>query len=173
MPRKASRTTVSRGTSRKFVWVRRQLFQGPASNVETGTDLLSTFETAYGAQLIGCTIVRIRGLMFAFTDEAAGAVDSFRMAARVTSGNVDISTAVPDLTPFTDENADWMLYEPFINFTGNTDGHVGNIRYVDNQSSRKIEELGERFVMFHGSNPAAPTVQWGYGYDLSIGIKLP
>lgn len=176
MPR-YSRTrsrSVSRGTRRKFVWVRHLLLTS-GTNFTVGSDLLSQFETDYGAQLIGCTIVRIRGLIFANSDGAAGTTNHVRFGARVLSGALDLSGPVPDQSPFVDENADWMLWEPMIHSIPPLDDgpDVGIMRMIDVKSSRRLEELGERLVMFSASNPGATTVEWAYGWDLSIGVKLP
>lgn len=175
MARTVRRVNVSRGTRRKFVWVR-HILNSSGTDVTTGSNLLSTFETAYGAQLIGCTVVRIRGLVYANSDGTAGTTNSFRFGARVLSGALDLSGPVPDQSPFVDENADWMMWEPFIHSretVTSTSPDVGTMRMVDVKSARRIEELGEALVMFQASNPSAPTITWSYGWDLSIGVKLP
>lgn len=178
MPRRSmTRRSVARPQRRKFVWVR-HLLNSSGADVATGSDLLSQFETDYGAQLIGATIVRIRGLMYANADSGQGTTNTFRFGARVLSGALDLSGPTPDQSPFVDENADWMLWEPFIQSVtttaaGGEDQQVGLMRMIDVKSSRRLDELGERLVMFQASNPAAPTVVWSYGWDLSIGVKLP
>lgn len=175
MARIRSRTTVSRGTRRKFIWARHFFVGAGAVPAATGSDLLSQFEQDYGAQLIGCTITRIRGYAFAAPSDAAdNTIDAFRMGIRVTSGNLDLSTTTPEQGPFADENADWMAWLPFCSvYLGGLpygDGVLNAMR-VDVQSQRKIEELGERLVLFQESGGGSVT--WARGWDLSIGIKLP
>jgi len=174
--RRITRRTVSRSPSRKFVWVRHTVTSTTTGD-SVGSDLLSQFETDYGAQLIGCTIVRIRGAMWATTPESGAGVDHLRMGARVESGRgLDLSVALPSASGlFEDENADWMLWQPFFQVRPTAAGAPDELsgRIVDVQSSRRLEELGERLVMVVTPNPAAPTIVWTYGWDLSIGVKLP
>jgi len=174
--RRGQSTRRSAPTRRKFVWVRHTV-TAAVTNQVLGSDLLSQFETDYGAQLIGCTVVRIRGIVFATTAQEGAGADHFRMAARVESGRgLDLTAALPAAAgPFDGENADWMLWQPFFQvrpLAGTIDGDLVG-RVIDVRASRKLEELDERLVMFVAPNPAAPAVAWTYGWDLSIGVKLP
>lgn len=172
------RRNVSRGTTRKFIWAR-HVVASQVTGDPVGSDLLSQFETDYGAQLLGATVVRIRGYMFAFPSVNANAVDQFRFGARVASGNLDLTGAIPDQSPWTDEHADWMLWQPFARaqdaggLSSTAQGSELSARMVDVKAARKIEELGERLIMVQGGSPGAPTIEWTYGWDLSIGVKLP
>lgn len=159
------------------MWVR-HFVAATTTGQAFGSDLLSQFETAYGAQLLGATIVRMRGIMWANAASGQGTTNTFRVGARVLSGALDLSGPVPDQDPWVDENADWMLWEPFVQSVATTAAggdpqDVGMQRMIDNHAARKLEELGESLVMFVGPNPAAPTIVWSYGWDLSIGVKLP
>ena len=176
MARIRSRATVSRGTSRKFVWAR-HFFAGTMTGDALASDLLSQFETDYGAQLIGCTITRIRGYMYAIASDAeTDTLNAFRAGIRVSTGNLDISSGVPDQSPWTDENADWMAWEPFATVntpsTATADDPL-SARLIDVKAQRRLDELGERLLLIHGGAPGAPTITWAYGWDLSIGVKLP
>lgn len=148
-----------------------------STNQTFGSDMLSQFETDYGAQLIGCTVVRVRGIMWATSTGGTGTTNTARMAMRVATGQgLVLGSPIPvaaDL--YQDENADWMLWEPFANVIGPSGQYPTNLlgRVVDVKSSRKIGELGERLIMLFTPNPAAPTIVWSYGWDLSIGVKLP
>jgi len=175
MPQR-SRRTVSRGTRRKFIWARHDV-ANQSTNQIFGSDLLSQFETLYGAQLIGCTVVRIRGTMWATSEGGVGTTNTARIGVRVESGTgLDLSVALPVASgPFTDDSADWMLWEPFTNTIGPSGQYPHTLigRTIDVRSSRKIDELGMRLIGVFGPNPAAPTIEWSYGWDLSIGVKLP
>lgn len=174
--RTTARRNVSRGTTRKFIWARsNEAVQVTGDAV--ANDLLLDFETAYGAQLIGCTIVRIRGYMYAAaTEGVSNTADQFRFAARVSSGQVNVGVLDQTLSPWADENADWMLWEPFATVNSpvvaSADGELV-ARRVDIKAARKLGELGERLVLFLGGNPGAPLITWNVGWDLSIGVKLP
>lgn len=177
MRRSSSRTRVSRGTTRKFVWAR-HTFVGEQTGAAVGGDLLSQFETDYGAQLIGATITRIRGYAFAqATDATDNTINQYRMGIRVLSGNLDLSGTVPDQDPWTDENADWMAWMPFASVVAVGGLPIGdsvlNAMRVDVKAQRRLDELGERLVLFQAGNPGAPTITWAVGWDLSIGVKLP
>lgn len=176
MARIRSRTTVSRGTSRKFVWARHFLATTMTGDAQA-SDLLSQFETDYGAQLIGCTITRIRGYMYAVAQDAeTDTLNAFRAGIRVSSGFLDISSPVPDQSPWTDENADWMAWEPFATVNAPVTADSSSVlvaRMIDVKAQRRLDELGERLLLFHGGAPGAPLITWAYGWDLSIGVKLP
>lgn len=159
------------------MWVRH--FVAASTTGQTnGSDLLSQFESDYGAGLIGCTIVRIRGIMWASAAAGVGTTNAFRFGARVASGaGLDLSQPLPTAADMTnDENADWMLWEPMAHVVSTAGGApIDQLtgRVVDVKSSRKLEELNERLIMVAGPNSGAPTIEWSYGWDLSIGVKLP
>lgn len=160
--------------NRKFVWARHFLTTTHVG-AAVGSDLLFQFEQDYGAQLIGATITRIRGYMFAASTSTGGTVNAFRFGARVLSGQLDLSSTVPDQDPWVDENADWMLWEPFpsVFVPGTGSGDQLRARMVDVKSQRRLDELGEKLVMFYSGSPGAPANEFVVGWDLSIGVKLP
>lgn len=173
--RSASRPRSDR---RKFIWAR--VFDSTSITGDAvGTDLLSEFETAYGAQLIGCTITRIRGYFFAWgSNTTAEAQDAFRMGIRVTSGFLELNPLDQDNSPWNDDWADWMAWEPYVTVPALAGAELLGpdtlvARQIDVRSKRRLDELNQRLVMLYGGNPAAPTITWGVGYDLSIGIQLP
>jgi len=167
MARMRRRTTVSRGTSprRKFVWAR-YTAQGAnqGADVAFRDDMLTSFNTAYGADLLGATVVRIRGFM---AIEGANFGDSLLLSGLVEA--TPSAVAIPGDGPVHRPFADWMMLEPF-NWTGR--GDVTEARMIDNQSARKIEELGDQlsvYVATSGGN--AGPLDWSL--YLSIGLKLP
>jgi hypothetical protein len=133
-------------------------------------NLLAAFETLYGAQLIGCTVMRIRGVInTASPGLAAGAGNWGRMAAKVEAVQAAPLTAGDG--PFTSEHDDWMMFEPFV--------HIGAVaatqcdgRVIDVKSARKLDELGQELTLWTEARAGNP-VSFTWAWDLSIGLKLP
>ena len=97
-------------------------------------DLLSSFETSYGADLIGCTVVRIIGqLQFVFTTDPSLAVMG------IMHGASTLDTV--DVLPYTTPHLDWMFYHAV---TGESQGAAlyGRAEF-DLRGMRKIDELNE------------------------------
>ena len=69
MPRRGytGRRNTRRTPQRKFVWARTQhIFAVGSDQRNYGVDLLQQFQQEYGAQLLGATVVRIRGFILPF-----------------------------------------------------------------------------------------------------------
>lgn len=164
----ARRRTVTRRQlpQRKFIWAR-EVITGNIVPAEDSTfaNLLSDFQAEYGANLIGATVMRIRGRLEFFPASTATAVSA--AAIKVESESVAFQAAVLDAHgPFMNLHDDWMAYEPLI-FRG-----TGAVTWdVDVKSNRKLEELGETLVL-SVSNPIVG-VTITYRGILSIGLKLP
>lgn len=174
----AGRRGVSRGTRaqvrRKWVWARAgvvQLAVGP--NGVSRTNLLADFEQLYGAQLIGTTVMRIRGTV-AVTTSAVGGFQRLRMAAKVESTQDPAPTSVDG--PYGSPHDDWMLWEPFI-VNGASTAYYGNdvaARVIDVQSARRLDELGDELQLWFQAGPDnQAATQVAVSYELSIGLKLP
>lgn len=145
----------------------------PAFSAPGTFNLLQTFETNYGANLIGITIMRIRGqyaILGANTDTV-----SVRAGIRVGDG-ADFTTVSADedlFNPATNGGAfaDWMSFETM----GSTPGFVSQdaqYRMVDVRSMRKIDELGQQLgLQVSGRSDLAEAFTWAY--DLSILVALP
>lgn len=136
-------------------------------------DLLADFQTTYGAQLIGATLVRVRGIMACQTSAATTDFQGVRWAAAVEQNPGAAAMAAGD-GPFTGDHKDWMVFEPFAvagaGQIGVNQDPAG--RVIDVKSMRRIEELNEEFFYAaeaDAGNTAAVTLY----FDLSIGIKLP
>jgi len=152
---------------------------GAGSQVPIRADLLAPFEAAYGAQLIGCTVVRIRGYLAVSNNNAAGT--SF-VLSRATIHVADQQEVTRPLTA-TDSSfdpasgqLDYMLFEPFLSLGSvplqYNPSDIG-VKRIDNKSSRKIDELNQALCLTFSSRFAnlsadLPTLS----YDLSIGVKL-
>lgn len=165
-----SRATVSRGTSRKFVWARVSETGSLAANTVDRDNLLETFETQYGAQPIGCTVVRIRGIIYT---SSVNNGQLFVAAAVVESEPPAPDTPVGAEGPIQRAFADYMMYEPFIT-SGAAAGPQTDVsaRMIDVKSARKIDELDERLSLYL-QTPSGNTAAVSYHYTLSLGIKLP
>lgn len=168
-----------RAPLRKFVWARTQgVLSGPGT---LGADLLDAFETEYGAQLLGATVVRIRGFAVPVMTTAGG-------TPGITNGNwgiiveSDNDLADPaDITkaPLGRPHDDWLAWQPFWTSGGYTGppsaGGSSNPNAdefsVDFKSARKIEELSQGLHIWYSfvSDTGAVDLE----YDLSIGLKLP
>lgn len=145
----------------------------PAFAAPGAFNLLSTFETNYGANLVGVTVARIRGhyaILGANTDTVA-----IRAGIRVGSSEDFSSPRVADdlFDPATDGGAfdDWMSFEVM----GSTPGYVSTdaqYRAVDVRSMRKVDELGQQLgLMVSGRASAAE--DFVFAYDLSLLVLLP
>lgn len=133
---------------------------------------LSAFQALYGAQLIGSTVVRTRGVIATQTSDATTGFNQLRFAM-IVEPNPGSAPVVAD-GPVGGEHNDWLLYEPFIvagaGQIGVNQDPAG--RVIDVKAARKLDELGDELLIYAGtqaSNTAAVTVSW----DLSIGVKLP
>ena len=171
-----------RAPLRKFVWARTQgTLSGPAT---LGADLLDEFQTEYGAQLLGSTVVRVRGycvpVMTAASDPPApGQIIQGNWGLIVESDNdLDDPTDIAR-SPIGRAHDDWMAWQPFWtsgDYTGPPQaGGSSNPQAdefsVDIKSARKIEELGQGLHIWYSYVTGTGTVDlW---YDLSIGLKLP
>lgn len=117
---------------RKTVWAREV---SEPSNIGSGGGQLATsfndFKTRYGAELIGATLVRVRGwITMENTDASANEI-----VLGVCIG--DGQSVAPG--PISDRHYDWMAYEP-VWFHAGQDSLYG-FRF-DVKSSRKLDELG-------------------------------
>lgn len=188
------RRSGSRRPARKFIWAEVH------GSMQTGTEgseatpnyvnLTAAFENAYGAQLIGATVVTIRGFIaptsFGSSEPADQAI--WAAGALVTSDSILHSGDTPenrdralDYAPFNNPHDDWMLWvsgrlPSDVAAAQVATSNVGGSEYgIYNRSSRKIEELGQGLYLF----PDASTYDGAqrplvyFNYELRIGLKLP
>lgn len=166
----ATRTASRRsGPTRKLVWAR----TGPTAAVKSAgansvrVDLLSAFQTSYGAQLLGCTVMRIRGswmYVSAVGDIKQPMVAGIRVFDE--AGNIALTPG-----PITDPHADWMYYEanmPWITQVAGTT-YAGMTNF-DVRSRRKIEELGNGLAMVFEDTATLARDMW---YQASVLLALP
>jgi hypothetical protein len=166
MARIRSRARVSRETTRrKFIWARTSASGSQGADSIGRTDMLANFESLYGAELIGCTVVRIRGIIAITSDTE---LELMAFAAMVEPNPV--GTLETGEGPLARPYAPWMLYEPFTTLGDNT-GAVSS-RMIDVKASRKIDELDEQLSLYF-QTPSGNAGSVSYTYTLSLGIKLP
>ena len=147
------------------MWARENVGAIIAAQTTSGFPLLADFQTAYGAQLLGATVVRVRG------------ETRFKPVAAASYSTVAAMAVLPDNTPTVDPLGttgafiDWMAYQPILGDIAQTGADSVRANTWDVKSSRKIEELGEGLFMMV-SNPLAGTAA-EFSAVLSIGLKLP
>ena len=167
MARRRYTTRVSRDTRRKFVWGRFTVNQTIQPAQVVRYDLMDDFNTRYGADLLGATVVRIRGGMQVRSTNP-GEELIWTAIVQPDSGDPNIG---PDEGPIQNAFADWMMVEPFATSGPNADS-VTAARLVDCQASRKMEELGES-LFGYAAAPAGNVGNLEFWAYLSIGLKLP
>lgn len=160
---RGTRTRFQRSAGRKFVWARRLILNATVpANSAVFSDLLTDFQTALGADVVGTTIVRIRG-MWQITDTSP-LVMGVRIMTQSSFPNLDPATQ----GPAQDQYADWFAYQPLM--TNNPSVTDFTTQEIDIRSSRKMEEIGQGLLLAVDNPTATPG---GFTMDLSIGLKLP
>lgn len=173
MPRSSARSRPRRVQRRRLVWARNSIettITTGGGNVPHQNDLLSGFNTRYGADAVGLTIVRIRGII-----GVSGTVAGLPAVLAVRTGT-EGEVAAAAFNPMTDgEYNDWMMYEPFIAFPDNANATASTditARVIDVKSMRKLDELDQTLFLYAGSDTAtASTVT--LRYNLSVLLMLP
>lgn len=172
IPRQRSRSS----TRRKLIWARQPAVDG---NIPVGgttqVDLLANFETLYGAQLIGCTVMRIRGKVSVASAVSAPATSAplpSVMGILVTNGTVIPGTvAGPIASPY----EDWMMYDSAYLSHGSELIAPGlpSLALVefDVKSMRKIDELQQRLLWVIQNHPGAPLRN--FNLTTSVLLALP
>lgn len=162
---------------RKLVWAR-TLVAGsissttfPAPGDVAYVNLLGQFETQYGADMLGCTIMRLRGRVgFVVTGVNTASIAQLIFGARIATQESSSPpaplTELPDSAgPATSPHADWMCYAP-INSTFNGD----DSGLIDVKSMRRLDELNQYFLgAFQMGNNSAAT----FNATLSTLLALP
>lgn len=179
MARGRRRRSYRRAPLRKFVWARSSGF---LTRDDAGADLLGQFQQEYGAQLLGATVVRIRGWVAPNTISAGADGSQFAglYGFIVDTDRADYTfTGVPELAAEQREHDDWLWYAPWVvqnySTTARTDltaNYQANPWAVDVKAARKIEELGQTLQIWQSTPDANPDFN-GMGFHLSIGLKLP
>lgn len=179
---------------RKLVWVRTADGIVIPDDGTVGTQVrypLTQFEGTYGANLIGCTVLRVRGVITAVLTGDTGITQSYaavRFAMRVTDhADLNLGDYQEGALYGNQAQADWFLFEPFMldNSTDITSGEepetvtAGQIRMVDVKARRKVEEVDQTLELLCGrpvttsTQPPANVGDVRVRWDLSILVALP
>lgn len=195
MARRYNRRPVARGQKRDMFWARRTgTLALDANNQASIISLLGPFNQAYGANLFGFTVTRIRGH---FTHYAPGTVEpstSYRLSLGIRKDErIDASTAAGDVVgiadqdseqavkqPYLDPYSDWMYVRNAFGIVGSTGDQTAtqvqvglNRVELDVKSQRKFSELNETLYAYWGTSwdgDADPIQVW---YDFHILLKQP
>lgn len=166
----ATRRSSSRPQRRRLVWAR---YRTTSVAVVAGTAFtafpLDTFETAYGAQLLGCTIMRVRGCITA--KMVAGTNASFTVAMKV----ADLPGVNPEAPASSGINDDWFMYETWASVTSTPTALEPSLQLqkeVDVRARRRLDELGQRLVLA-AETSSAGAGQYTFTAVLSILVALP
>jgi len=179
---------------RKLIWTRNADGVVIPTDDPAGTQnryLLDHFEGQYAGDLIGCTIMRIRGVITAALvgdSDAQEGYAAIRCAARVTDhADINQTDYANDALYMGQAYADWMLFEPFMLDASGAiaSGEIAEasagseIRRVDVRAKRRLGELGETLELLVGrpatnsGDPPFNTMAVRVRWDLSILIALP
>lgn len=162
-----------------------QLVAAGAAATPVRFNLLTPFETAYGANLIGCTIMAIKGYVGVLgTSAVAGDHFFCRAGVKVTDQPLAL-VAGGDSLYAADSNTggahdDWMAFWPLVvpspvgvgTASPGWDGGGSAFMRVDVQSRRRLSELGQS-LMLDVSAVAVAGIDLVWTHDLSILIALP
>lgn len=182
--RRTSRTNRSRAPRRKLIWVHAaptgtvQVGAGGAAVAPVQTDMLSQFQTAYGAELVGCTIMRTRGVLQFARPGIANNVVTIRATMHIVDQAEAVRATVANdnaFNPGTAANLDYMMFEPFsvCQAAAFDNGSAVSNRVVDVKAARRLPELNQTLVFRVSAigTQAADAVQWNA--DFSLLVALP
>lgn len=167
------------GPRRKFIWARkagRGIINAPDTEPPgLNLDCLDDFKAAYGADLLGATLVRVRGqILVHIPDQAAMQAGLVVVGMRTYTESPD-GDVVDEETPLDQPYGDWLMYQPSIIWKGRqlvdpTNCYAVHRYDVDIKSSRRFEELGDGLLLSASHDVVGVTGQ--LVYNLSFGIKL-
>ena len=153
-----------------MVWARTRVegLQGTISEF-VNADALANFRTDLGADLVGVTVIRVRGHVLFSTDLTTRVFTNGVFGARVFT---EATTVTDALGPAKDRHADWFMWQPMAFISDQTSGG-GNLQRmdIDVRSSRKIDEIGQS-ILFGWDKEDGAGLIGASGY-LSWLLKLP
>lgn len=177
---------------RKLIWARHAFGVVVGVGGTFSSFPLGILEAQYGAQLIGATIMRVRGVITCTITNSipptAQAYAAIRIGLRVTD-HADLAPQDYGVGAMygNQAHADWFMFEPFMLDNAGVatlDEEVdttaaSEIRHIDVRARRKIEELDQTVEMLIGApapgstNPPESTAQVRVRGDLSLLVALP
>lgn len=181
--RHTSRNRGNRGPRRKLVWTRFSTAQtvstaaSPGFNAPARIDVLGPFETQYGAQLLGATVMRTRGYL-GISGLSTTSIQFVRFCMYVGNANDIVRGPNANDNAFDVNSAwkDYMLVEPFISPNSAVNGIQTSdvfIRTIDNRSKRKLEELDQSLILDVSGRSGAAADSFTFVADLSVLVALP
>lgn len=178
MARNRRRTTPPRYRAplRQFIWARYATSLIVPAEGGINRDILEDFEAEYGADLVGATVVRIRGIIALKPPADEGGAHVVIGAGirtygeRNTPSNADNLASEPG--PFSGPHADWMMYRPI--YMADVIPYIEREVEIDVKANRKIEELGQSLMISLEQFPGSEaTKAYDAFVNLSLGLKLP
>lgn len=164
-------------------WVRfTNSFTASSGNDAEIVNLLSDFQTEYGADLFGFTVTRIVGN---FKTRASGGTvpDTVRVSSGIrvedqqAIANTNTDTEQGELSPFFDPYTDWMWArnEYHVNSAASEAAVVLNTSRVDIdlRSQRRLDELGQSLYLFNQFDRGTTVTSISYQYNLNMLMKRP
>lgn len=122
-------------------------------------NLLADFEASYGADMLGITVMRIRG---EFITTNAPAIWGIRVFSEPTLADLDDAQG-----PVSSPHLDWMMYHPTSLLPATPELRT----VVDVRAMRKIDELGQGLLLHVQSQviPSSPNIS----FNVSTLVALP
>lgn len=183
MARRSNRRPIARGPKRNLFWARTSVTHSPSSpdDLSFRFDLLSDFNTVYGASLFGFTVTRTIIHLDNWTGDATtqtrlpwGA--GIRVADRVIEDSVvDTESEQQMQDPISDPYADWMFYHRWDAMSGDgTSRGIGYRQDFDIKSQRKLSELGQSLYLIGGVGLDVDGVDYGFTtFNVQLLLKQP
>jgi len=165
--------TVQRGRRRKLVWARTaSTLAEDGVTVAAGAsdlqDLLASFQAGYGADVLGSTVMRIRGAVSISQGTVANDI-----IATMGIGVFPETLAVAEMHAFNNIHLDWMYWETVFaspaNIPASDFSQVHN-HVLDVRSKRKLDELQDG-LFWNFANVSASSVN--YRAAFSVLLALP
>jgi hypothetical protein len=147
-----------RPVGRKRVWARTAGVQAGVTGTGTRVLPLSSFITQYGADPIGCTVVRFRAHWQAFTTAQVNIQPTIFVGLGVFQESADLDDVLPQL----EFHADWMHWDRVPAAIDRSSATFVINDLVDVRAMRKMEELGDNLMfVFQPDSGDTWTIRWG------------
>jgi len=145
---------------RKWIWARTQIAGGTAVGAAGAVfvDALSTFETAYGADLLGITVCRLR----IWIEQQTATGTALNFATRIMDEGEFAALTAAD-GPAQSPHSDWMQWDS-VSFS-----HDGGVS-VDVRAMRKLDELNQGLLFAVSNSDASAST---FEAVIQVGLKLP
>jgi len=165
------RSSRARGQRRKLVWAR--TFNSTTVNVAASTagtvSLTQAFQTALGADIIGCTVMRIIGYISLTNSTNSHAIPFTAGIVVFSAPGIPAAQADPEANA----HQDFMWWKRFN--LNPVDTNVGNRTAVsdypvDVRSRRKMSELNQDLVLVYRNSHATDTIALDYSFSTLLAL---